>query len=387
VTPNINDIIIDTFKEETIGYFEVEILMGGYYDQIAIGVTNIPNYPLTEFAGYSNDSVGYHGDDGKCYVHGSPYTYGTKFGSKDIIGCGVTKSGNIYFVHNSCILPLLDIRLKGNIYPLISLRGRYASVKVIHDPLQFKFKHKKFSAYKNPTMHLSYSHSVSKLLASDENLLKNIQIIARRIKNCNINSNFSQELQNNIDNGINVNLNGNFLMISSPSNTQTSTQYTTEIIKKFKKYALIMHKVCKHNRKGMLKYLIISDENNLFNLNSNSNNQNQTSNNNAQIPLGNKIVAQSSKYYQSEENFSKNQNIIEKVLMRPIFSPGARREIPIPEQEPLKNGIKPGVPENQNGANNSNLIISSVQQSQSSFLRRHNTSRCNNACGNKCIIF
>lgn len=379
MTPNINDIIIDTYKEETVGYFEVEILMGGYYDQIAIGVTNISNYTINEFAGYSNDSVGYHGDDGKCYVHGCQYTYGTKYGSKDVIGCGVTKSGNIYFVHNSCILPLLDVRLKGNIYPLISLRGRYASVKVIHDPLQFKFKHKKFFLYKNPTMHLSYSHSVSKLLASDEILLKNIQIIARRIKNCNSSTNFSQELQQNLDNGNNLDLNGNFIMTSSPSITQNSNQYTTEIIKKFKKYALIMHKVCKHNRKGMLKYLILSDENNLFN-------QNLTSSN-AQIPIGNKIIASSSKYYQSEENFSKNQNIIEKVLMRPIFSPGAIRELPKPDEEPLKNGIKPSSKENQNGANNSNLIISSVQQSQSSFLRKQNTTRCNNACGNKCNIF
>jgi hypothetical protein len=147
--------------------------MGGYYDQIAIGVTNIELYPINEFTGYINDSVGYHGDDGKCYVHGNSYTYGVKFGSKDIIGCGITKSGNVYYTHNGCILPLLDVRLKGHIYPLASLRGKYSTIKIIHDPLQFKFNHSKISSYKNPILHLSYSHSISKHIATNEEYTNN----------------------------------------------------------------------------------------------------------------------------------------------------------------------------------------------------------------------
>ena len=39
-------------KHRTVGYFEVKILMGGFYDQIAIGVTSNPSFPLGEFAGY-----------------------------------------------------------------------------------------------------------------------------------------------------------------------------------------------------------------------------------------------------------------------------------------------------------------------------------------------
>ncbi len=281
--------------------------MGGYYDQIAIGVTNIDNFPLNEFAGYIPDSIGYHGDDGKCYVHGNNYSYGTKFGSKDIIGCGITRLGNVYFVHNGCLLPLLDMKIKGNIYPVISLRGKYSSIKIIHDVVQFRFKHKKSALFKNPTNHLSYSHSFTKMLSNNEELLQTIQAICKTFKD------------------------------------------NLEVSRKFKKYALIMHKVCKNNKKHLLKYFILLDD---------SSTKNSTETN---------------KFYENEEHFSKNQNIIEKVLKKPIFEPAVINHI---EKSNIKN-------------NNSNMILSSVQNNshQSSFLRRNNLSRCNNGCGTKCLIF
>jgi hypothetical protein len=320
---NLNDIILESFTEETIGYFEVEIIMGGYYDQIAIGLTTLDQFSPSEFTGYINDSIGYHGDDGKCYVNGTGYTYGTIFGSKDVIGCGVTKSGNVYFVHNSCILPLLDVRLKGPIYPVISLRGKYCSVKIIHDPLQFRFKHVKMAKYKNPLNHLSYSHSFTKLIANDENFLKNIQNIAKMLKSNN------------------------------------SCMVPDDLNKKFKKYALIMHKVCKNNKKNMLKYFILLDE-------------------------VNKNASDSNKFYENEENFYKNQNVIEKVLMKPIFEPTTTHSHREKEFQPIEMNNNKIL---QN--NNSNLILSSVQgHSQASFYKKQNTSKCQNACGpGKCHIF
>jgi hypothetical protein len=348
---------LDTYVEETIAYFEVEILMGGYYDQIAIGITNNKNFNVSEFAGYSLESVGYHGDDGKCFVHGSPYTYGTKFGSKDVIGCGVTKSGNVYFVHNSCILPLLDVRIKGNIYVLISLRGKYSSVKVNHNPELVRFKHKKISTYKNPTAHLSYSHGISKIITANEQLLKSIQILARRAKQ-------SLPSRNSSNHRVDSN-GGNDIVISSDSSALNS-----EIIRKFKKYALIMHKICKHYKKNLLKYLLLGEE---------------TSN---QINISSvKFSPYSSNYYMNEKNFSKNQNMIEKVLMRPIFDSGPsndqvqKRDI-IPE-----NDILHQIPQ-EIKKEESKLQISSVQKSQTSFNKKNNTSRCNNTCsGRKCNIF
>ena len=283
--------------------------MGGYYDQIAIGLTNIESFPINEFAGYISDSIGYHGDDGKCYAHGNGYSYGTKFGSKDVIGCGITKSGNVYFVHNGCLLPLLDIKIKGNIYPIISLRGKYSSVKIIHDIIQFRFKHKKCALLKNPTSHLSYSHSFTKLLSNNEDILQAIQ------SNC---KNFKDNL---------------------------------EISRKFKKYSLIMHKVCKNNKKHLLKYFILLDD---------SSTKNSTETN---------------KFYENEEHFSKNQNIIEKVLKKPIFEPSVINGI---EQSNLESSKR----------DNSKMILSIQNNSQqSSFMRKNNLSRCNNGCGTKCNIF
>jgi hypothetical protein len=291
--------------------------MGGYYDQIAIGLTNNENFPLNEFAGYINDSVGYHGDDGKCYVNGNNYVYGTKFGSKDVIGCGITKSGNIYYVHNCCILPLLDIKMRGNIFPIISLRGKYSSVRIIHDPNLLKFKHKKFCNYKNPTLHLSYSHSFTKMISNNEDILQNIQIICKNYKNY------------------------------------------IEISRKFKKYALIMHKVCKNSKKNLLKYFILTDD------------------------TSTKNSTETNKIYENEENFSKNQNFIEKVLKKPIFEPSTINRVVDKSNhvEEISNRNKIG--------NNSNLILSSIQNnSQSnSFIRKNNLSKCNNACGTKCSIF
>ena len=55
---------------KTISYFEVKVLIGGLYDQIAVGITNNKDYPLNEFAGYKNNSIAFHADDGKCYVNG-----------------------------------------------------------------------------------------------------------------------------------------------------------------------------------------------------------------------------------------------------------------------------------------------------------------------------
>jgi hypothetical protein len=333
--------------------------MGGYYDQIAIGITNNKNFNECEFAGYSIESVGYHGDDGKCYVHGSAYNYGTKFGSKDVIGCGVTKSGNVYFVHNSCILPLLDVRIKGNIYVLVSLRGKYSTVKINHNLELVQFKHKKIATYKNPSAHLSYSHGISKIITANEELLKSIQNLARRAKKSLPSKNSSK---NQVDsNG------GNEIVIFNDTSALHS-----EIVRKFKKYALIMHKICKHSKKNLLKYLLLGEEGS------------------KQIKITSVMIRPySSNYYINEENFSKNQNMIEKVLMRPIFD-----RDPLTDQvkkqeiaEENKNNIPPIINEEVK-KEDSKLQISSVQKSQTSFNKKNNTSRCNNACsGRKCIIF
>jgi hypothetical protein len=163
--------VIESEDEETFYYFEVQIILGGYYDQIAIGVTCDQHFPLNELAGYLPNSVGYHGDDGRCYVNSTEFEYGVKFGSNDIIGCGVTSNGNVYFTHNGCILPLLETKLKGDIYAIVSLRGKYSSVKVNHMG-KFIFKHNKQGLYKNPSTYIDYSQKFAKILTEFDFLIK-----------------------------------------------------------------------------------------------------------------------------------------------------------------------------------------------------------------------
>lgn len=147
--------------------------MGGYYDQIAIGLTSNLKYPTTEFAGYLEESVGYHGDDGKCYANSEGYCYGVKFGSNDVIGCGITLNGNVYFTHNGCILPLLDTKLKGNIYTLVSLRGKYCSVKINHK--KFIFNHNKQKFLKNPVEVLEFSKSTAYNISNNKEIIEYLQ--------------------------------------------------------------------------------------------------------------------------------------------------------------------------------------------------------------------
>ncbi len=118
----------------TVGYYEVEVLLGGTYDQIAVGLTTDENYPIDEFAGYKDVSVAYHGDDGKCYIGGQAITYGCRFGSYDIVGCGITQAGDVYFTFNGMLLPLINLQLEGSVYPVISLRGKFTSVRINMGP-------------------------------------------------------------------------------------------------------------------------------------------------------------------------------------------------------------------------------------------------------------
>jgi len=57
-----------------------------------------------------------------------------------VIGCGITKNGDVYFTMNGMLLPLINIEMQGDIYPLISFRGKYSSISVDFGP-DFLFNH------------------------------------------------------------------------------------------------------------------------------------------------------------------------------------------------------------------------------------------------------
>lgn len=66
---------------------------------------------MNEFAGYKNNSVAFHADDGKVYINGNPIFYGTRFGTFDTVGCGITRNGDVYFTFNGMLLPLIHIEM------------------------------------------------------------------------------------------------------------------------------------------------------------------------------------------------------------------------------------------------------------------------------------
>jgi hypothetical protein len=322
-----NNMIIENTVEETAGYYEVEILSGGFYDQLAFGLTNNENFPVNEFVGYTSDSIGYHGDDGKCFINGMGFTYGTRFGAKDVIGCGVTRSGNVYYTHNGCILPTLDFKLKGNIFPLVSLRGEHSCVKIIHDPGAFKFKHKKVHLYRDPGKEYNFTNGFCKLLTANDKLLEKIQSIALHYKNNN------------------------------------------EIGKKFKAFSKILNKLGKKfNKREVLKYCTLTEESHTTGISGDKN---------------------TNTFFENEQQFSKNQHWAREHLKKPIFDPNDLNKKQQIEKEgditPVKHRGAINVP---NANNNSNLILSSLQNSsqQSSFIRKQG-GKCHNACGPKCLIF
>lgn len=65
------------------------------------------DYPMNEFVGYQEKSIAYHADNGNYYLEGSSFVYGRKCGTGDVIGCGVTNLGNVFFTVNGLLLPTI----------------------------------------------------------------------------------------------------------------------------------------------------------------------------------------------------------------------------------------------------------------------------------------
>ena len=109
-------------------------------------MTSDPRYPQNEFAGYKANSIAFHADDGKVYINGQSLGYGTKYGSYDVVGCGITRNGDVYFTLNGMILPLVNIEMQGKNYPIVSMRGKYTSVSIESGP-DFAFNHEQLYLY------------------------------------------------------------------------------------------------------------------------------------------------------------------------------------------------------------------------------------------------
>lgn len=118
------------FQNTLDHYFEVTIVSGGYEDDIVIGVTIDGNQKNKKVPGGSKGSIGYHSQGGILRWNNNEKVYGAKYGSYDVIGCGVLKSGAVYFTHNGLALPIIQVGLTGPIYPAVVLSGKGSAVKI-----------------------------------------------------------------------------------------------------------------------------------------------------------------------------------------------------------------------------------------------------------------
>ncbi len=150
---------------ETLAYFEVSIVCGGWIDAIGVGVTQDPKYPTTSFPGFKSHSIGFSGDDGNLvfcqqenqYVR---IPYFQTFGSGDVVGCGVTIHGYIYYTLNGRFISVIEnYRLQNNqpVHAVFGLKGNQTEIHVNFGRKQFLFDFAKLQQY---LQHTSDEYSI-----------------------------------------------------------------------------------------------------------------------------------------------------------------------------------------------------------------------------------
>ncbi|KAI8979333.1 concanavalin A-like lectin/glucanase domain-containing protein [Mycotypha africana] len=126
-----------------IYYFEIEVLSKSIDNDIAIGFSK-QAYNFDRFPGWEPDSWGYHGEDGKLYAgQGLGISYGPKWGSGDIIGCGVDyRNKSLFYTKNGRYLGKAFQKIKNvDLYPIVGMRtAERIEANFGHKPFKFDIK-------------------------------------------------------------------------------------------------------------------------------------------------------------------------------------------------------------------------------------------------------
>ena len=129
-------------KEVGIYYYEITILSKGRDSPIAIGFSAL-NVVNNRMPGWEPDSWAYHGDDGHAFCQSAPgKPYGPKFGSSDVIGCGVNfKSGTAFFTRNGHPLgnAFKDMKEEERLYPAVGFKKPGEHIRVNFGQTPFVF--------------------------------------------------------------------------------------------------------------------------------------------------------------------------------------------------------------------------------------------------------
>ncbi|KAJ4365465.1 hypothetical protein N0V95_000400 [Ascochyta clinopodiicola] len=126
-----------------IYYYEVTIASKGKDGRmIGVGFSG-PKVALSRIPGWEPDSFAYHGDDGQIFNNTtSGKNYGPKFGTLDVIGCGINfRTNTAFFTKNGHMLGTAFRDLKPNMpyYPTIGMKkpGETLRANFGHQPFAF----------------------------------------------------------------------------------------------------------------------------------------------------------------------------------------------------------------------------------------------------------
>ncbi|KAF2205325.1 Ran-binding protein-like protein, partial [Delitschia confertaspora ATCC 74209] len=109
-----------------IYYFEVTVVSKTKEGrQIGVGFSG-PKVPLSRIPGWEPESFAYHGDDGQCFTNTTTgKLYGPKFGSSDVIGCGINfRTATAFFTKNGVNLGIAfrDLKTDRKWFPTVGMK-------------------------------------------------------------------------------------------------------------------------------------------------------------------------------------------------------------------------------------------------------------------------
>ncbi|CAO2657855.1 Nn.00g071150.m01.CDS01 [Neocucurbitaria sp. VM-36] len=126
-----------------IYYYEITVISKGRDGRmIGVGFSG-PKVALSRIPGWEPDSYAYHGDDGQVFSNTtSGKAYGPKFGTLDVIGCGLNfRTNTAFFTKNGHMLGTAFRDLKPNMlyYPTVGMKKPGETVRVNFGQEPFAF--------------------------------------------------------------------------------------------------------------------------------------------------------------------------------------------------------------------------------------------------------
>eukprot|EP00026_Physarum_polycephalum_P008877 Phypoly_transcript_08980.p1 GENE.Phypoly_transcript_08980~~Phypoly_transcript_08980.p1 ORF type:complete len:330 (+),score=50.53 Phypoly_transcript_08980:162-1151(+) len=122
-------------RHNYLPYFEVFITGISGEGTVAIGVGSADISGKDLLPGWRTGSYGYHSKEGKVFLgeqQGAPY--GPTLVTGDVVGCGITLDGNLYFTKNGQNIGTACTMEKGKIFPIIGLDKASISTNFGHSP-------------------------------------------------------------------------------------------------------------------------------------------------------------------------------------------------------------------------------------------------------------